>query len=283
VTERLPVSAIVMTKNEELNIEACLRRLQRFDEVFVVDSGSTDRTCELAESLGAQVVQFVWDGKYPKKKQWCLENLPFSHQWVLYLDADEVVSGAFVAEVAELMTYGPSHAGYFARYDYVFLGRTLRRGQDVRKLVLFDRGRGRFMDYPDLDATNMWEVEGHYQPVIDGTVGVLNARIVHADHDSLFHYFDRHNRYSDWEAVVREKGLLGSAETQTDSRAALKRAFDRLPLKAPAAFLDSYVLRRGFVEGRAGFHFAVARGFYYWQVGLKLKERRIAADADTER
>ncbi|MFP3345686.1 hypothetical protein R0J87_24705, partial [Halomonas sp. SIMBA_159] len=78
-----------------------------------------------------------------------------------------------------------------------------------------------------LDAQNMWEVEGHYQPVIDGTTSVLKARMLHADHDSLFHYFDRHNRYSDWEATIRLKGALDTAkEAQLPVRAWLKRAFD---------------------------------------------------------
>ena len=282
-SDHIPVSVVVMTRNEERNIERCLRSAEPFAEVFVVDSGSTDRTAAIATSFGSNVVQFRWNGQYPKKKQWCLEHLPFAHDWVLYLDADEVVYPELAAEIAALVASGPRHAGYFAGYDYVFLGRTLRRGQRVRKLVLFDRRRGRFVDYPDLDATNMWEVEGHYQPAIDGTVGVLDARILHADHDSLFHYFERHNRYSDWEAVVRAKGALGSAEAQPGSRAALKRAFDRLPLKGLAAFVVSYVLQGGFLEGKAGFHFAVARGFYYWQIGVKGKERRLAAHTEAKR
>lgn len=273
--DRIPVSVVVMTKNEERNLPRCLDSVARFDEVFVVDSGSTDATCRIAVERGAHVVQFAWTGGYPKKKQWCLEELPFAHDWVLYLDADEAAPPELASEVAELMESGPPHAGYFVGYDYVFLGRTLRRGQRVRKLVLFDRRRGRFVDYPDLEATNMWEVEGHYQPVIDGAVGALKARALHADHDSLFHYFERHNKYSDWEAVVRANGALRSTEGQQGSRATLKHLFDRMPLKGPVAFLDSYVLQAGFLEGRAGFHFAVARGFYYWQVGVKGRERRL--------
>jgi glycosyltransferase involved in cell wall biosynthesis len=279
-SERIPVAVVVMTKNEERNVERCLRSVTRFAQVFVVDSESTDRTAEIAESLGASVVQFHWDGGYPKKKQWCLEHLPFAHDWVLYLDADEVLPDELAGEIAALLESGPRHAGYFAGYDYVFLGRTLRRGQRVRKLVLFDRSRGRFVDYPDLEAANMWEVEGHYQPLLDGTTGVLRARILHADHDSLYHYFERHNRYSDWEAVVRENGAIGSAEAQPGSRATLKRVFARLPLKGAAAFVDSYLLKGGFTEGRAGFHFALARGFYYWQVGVKSRERELGAQRE---
>ena len=76
-SSRVPVSVVVMTKNEESNLPKCLPSVERFDEVFVVDSRSDDRTQEIARSAGAEVVEFVWNGRYPKKKQWCLENLPF--------------------------------------------------------------------------------------------------------------------------------------------------------------------------------------------------------------
>lgn len=271
--QKIPVSVIVMTKNEERNIAKCLRSVAGFDEVFVVDSASTDKTCEIASAMGASVIPFVWNGKYPKKKQWCLENLPFSHDWVLYVDADEEVLPALTKEIGEIMRHGPVHAGYFVGYDYVFLGRVLRHGHRVYKLVLFDRRHGRFLDYDDLDATNMWEVEGHYQPNISGSTGVLSARMLHDDHDSLYHYFERHNKYSDWEATLRVKNaLVNPKEAQPPLRLFLKRLFNRIPFKGVAAFLHSYLFCLGFLDGRAGYQFAMARAFYYWQVGLKCKE-----------
>jgi len=270
---KIPVSVIVMTKEEERNIAKCLRSVEGFDEVFVVDSDSTDRTCAIAGAMGAKIVRFRWNGAYPKKKQWCLENLPFAHDWVLYVDADEEVSPQLAEEIGGLMGAGPKHAGYFASYNYVFLGRVLKHGHQVYKLVLFDRHEGRFLDYDDLDAANMWEVEGHYQPQIEGGVGVLRNRMLHNDHVSLFHYFERHNRYSDWEAVLRAKGeLVRPEETQPGMRRIMKKVFAALPLKGLAAFLHSFVLMLGFLDGRAGFHFALARAFYYWQIGIKLHE-----------
>jgi glycosyltransferase involved in cell wall biosynthesis len=278
VPERIPVSVVVMTKNEERNLAACLDLLERFDQIFVVDSGSTDATRAIAGAHGATVVDFEWNGRYPKKKQWCLERLPFAHDWVLYVDADERVTPELAEEIAALLSSGtPSHAGYFVALDYVFLGRVLRHGHRVQKLALFDRARGRFLDYPDLAVSNMWEVEGHYQPALDGSAGGLRHRILHEDHDSLFDWFARHNRYSDWEAVLREKdALAGGAEAQPGARRTLKWAFARLPFKGPVSFLYAYILRLGFLDGRAGFQFAVAKAFYYWQVDLKLRELRDA-------
>jgi glycosyltransferase involved in cell wall biosynthesis len=269
----IPVSVVVMTKNEERNIEACLRSLARFDEIFVVDSGSTDATCEIATRFGAIVRQFVWNGGYPKKKQWCLEQLPFSHDWVLYVDADERVTPPLVGEVEELATTGFGCAGYFAKLDYVFCGRVLKHGHRVAKLVLFDRHRGRFVDYDDLGAANMWEVEGHYQPAIDGSVSSLRGRILHHDHESLYHWFERHNRYSDWEAVLLLSGkLVHDREAQPPFRRIGKRLFERLPARGLVSFVHGYILRLGFLDGRAGFQYALARAFYYWQVTLKARE-----------
>jgi len=266
----IPISVIVMTKNEEKNIEKCMRSLKAFDEVFVVDSRSTDRTCEIAKRQGAKIVEFRWNGKYPKKKQWCLENLPFKNDWVLYVDADEELYPETAEEIGAVIEAGQDCAGYFVGYDYAFIGKILKHGHRVYKLVLFERRRGRFLDYDDLDVANMWEVEGHYQPSIDGKTSVLRNRMLHNDHDDLYHYFDRHNKYSDWEAVLRKKNaIINANESQPFGRLLLKRAFQAMPFKAVIAFLYSFVIKGGFLDGRAGFHFALARGFYYWQIGLK--------------
>lgn len=101
--QKIPVSVVVMTKNEERNIAKCLKALVEFDEVFVVDSNSTDATCSIATAMGARVSNFQWDGKYPKKKQWCLEQLPFTHPVVLYVDADEEMTPGLAAEIREVL------------------------------------------------------------------------------------------------------------------------------------------------------------------------------------
>ncbi|NBD23593.1 glycosyltransferase family 2 protein [Paenibacillus glycinis] len=262
-----------MTKNEEKNIAKCIHSVQLFDEVFVVDSGSSDNTAAIAEQLNALVVPFEWNGMYPKKKQWCLENLPFRNDWVLYVDADEEVRPELAEEMMRVFQAGPQAMGYFVGYDYVFMNKVLRRGHQVYKLVLFNRHHGKFLDYDDLGASNMWEVEGHYQPEIAGKAQLLQSKMLHFDHDSIFDYFSRHNRYSDWEATVRIKGLLDNPkESQPYIRVLQKKLFNKLPLKWLTAFLHSYVFKLGFLDGKEGFHFAFARAVYYWQVEIKISE-----------
>jgi glycosyltransferase involved in cell wall biosynthesis len=266
----IPATVIVLTKNEEANLGKCIASAGDFAELFVVDSHSTDRTREIALERDAKIVDFHWDGRYPKKKQWALENLPASHGWVLYLDADEEITPDLAAEIRGLLEGKPRHSGYFVGLDYRFLGRTLRHGQRVHKLILFDRTCGGFEERDDLDAANMWEVEGHYQPRISGSIGRLRSPLVHDDHESLFHYFERHNRYSDWEATLRQKQDAGVHSTQeTQLKAGAKSAFQALPFKSLAFFLYSYIWRRGFLDGRAGYHYALAKAFYYWQIRVK--------------
>ena len=96
----------------------------------------------------------------------------------------------------------------------MFCGKQLNHGHRVYKLVLLPRSRSRFLDYNDLDVANMWEVEGHYQPQVDGPVFLLKHRMAHHDHDGLYHYFDKHNKYSDWEANLRVKGLLNRRKAE---------------------------------------------------------------------
>lgn len=267
------IAVIVLAKNEEHNIQKCLASLTRFSQVFVVDSLSDDGTRELARRAGATLVDFKWNGEYPKKKQWALENVAPNVEWVLYVDADEEVPDDLASEIEDVVSQDGGHAGYFVGLDYVFLGKRLLRGQRMYKLVLFRRSRGRFLARDDLDVSRMWEVEGHYQPQIDGTVGKLRARLVHDDQSSLYEFFARHNRYSDWEAQLARKP---SNQTVTEARLPLrgpaKAVFARIPLRAFLIFLYSFGWKRGFLDGRAGFHFAVAKAFYYWQIGVKRRE-----------
>src|SRR5690606_18106359 len=135
--DKIPLTVIVTTKNEEKKIGRCLASLSAFAKVIVVDSHSIDRTCPIAREHGVQVVSFRWDGKYPKKRQWCLETLALSYDWVFWVDADEVVTPALVKEIREIFAKKPAHAGYFVRGRYVWNGEILEHGMMNNKLCLF--------------------------------------------------------------------------------------------------------------------------------------------------
>ena len=283
VRRSVPVSAIVMTRNEEQNLAACLGSLQELEEVVVVDSGSTDRTCAIADDFGAPVFQFVWNGEYPKKKQWSLENVPFRNDWILYVDADERLTPELLAEIAEVVRKPGRNRAFWVSLDYVFLGKTLKHGVIARKVVLLRRGFAKFPEYDDLNVANMWEVEGHYQPVVTGPIGALRARMLHDDRESLYRFFERHNRYSDWEASVRTRDHGTQRLVRQTARPRAKFVFERLPLRWVWLFCYAFFLKGGFRDGRAGLHFALAKSFYYWQIDAKSIEIRSRTGANEPR
>lgn len=282
--DRIPISVVVMTRNEAANIADCLYGLSGFDQVVVVDSHSEDGTAVIAAAKGAELLSFRWNGRYPKKKQWSLSHPVLRHDWVLFIDADERVTPQLVVELAGLMRTGPAHAAYFIDSRPVWLGRVLRYGTPYRKIALLHRGQARFPVCPDLHVTRMWEVEGHYQPIVDGPVGRLSTPLIHADAKPPASWFDRHNRYSDWEA---ELAHAGAADTLLAGERGWRRLAKRMLAAAPGrpllAFLHAYVWRLGFLDGRAGLHHARSRWFYYWSIDLKrdwLAARDAASQSD---
>lgn len=271
-TQTLPITVLVQTKNEEASIETCLRSLRAFDEIVVVDSNSTDRTQQLAKALGAKIVVFSWNRRYPKKKQWQLDNVETRNDWVLFLDADERPTKALIQELQSLFRVGrPVAAAYDIPLDYVFAGTLLRHGHRVVKRALVNRTLVSFPPVDDLGAPGMGELEGHYQPVVVGTAGRLRSPLLHDDPDPVSTWLERHNRYSDWEAYLRRKPDTRNEVGRLRSRQG--RLFNAAPGKPLLFFAYCYLFRGGFLDGRAGFDYAVGLSFYYWQIGLKLREQ----------
>ena len=124
---KVPLSVIVPVKNEASNLARCLRSIAWADQVFVVDSNSTDATGDIAREHGAEVVQFAFNGRWPKKKNWALENLPFQHPWILILDADEELLPDAEFEI-EAIVSDPTHTvnGYWINRRFMFMGNWLR-------------------------------------------------------------------------------------------------------------------------------------------------------------
>jgi len=140
----LPVTVIVAARNEARNLPRCLESLRNAGEVYVVDSQSTDATVEIAQSYGAHVVQFHYQGGWPKKRQWAMESLPLAYDWIFLVDADEALTPELAGEIQHAIQ-DPDRDGYYIALRMFFLGRELRHsGASFYKLSLFRRGRGRF-------------------------------------------------------------------------------------------------------------------------------------------
>ncbi len=263
----IPVSAVIVTKNEEQRIARCLAALEGFGEIVVVDSNSTDRTYEIAAQAGARVETFTWNGAYPKKRQWCLDHLTLKYDWVFFIDADEVMMPELHDEMADLFSgSAPDCAGYFVQGAYHWRGKLLRHGLRNNKLCLLDRRKIEFPVIDDLDMPGMGEMEGHYQPVLKSEyknefIGRLKNPLVHYACEDREGWLRRHERYADWEVAMNKKRAWPGDVSA--ARAMAKRVFRFIPFRPTAAFLHSYVLKGGVLDGAAGFDFALSRLTYY--------------------
>jgi glycosyltransferase involved in cell wall biosynthesis len=275
---RLPVSVIVPVRNEAHNLPRCLESLKSVGEVYVIDSGSTDETAAIAQSYGAKVVQFHYAGGWPKKRQWAMDTLPLSYEWILLVDADEVLTPDLYREISHAIQE-PAMNGYYIALDMHFLGRRLRHsGANFWKLSLFRKGRGRYECRLEDQDKNMADMEVHEHVVVSGATRRLRSPLLHHNVESLFRYIQKHNEYSNWEARVWLDGGGHDAiqprlrGTQAQRRRWLKRHFLMVPGSPVLFFLYKYIVRLGFLDGVPGLIYCLFQGVQFFHIKAKIYE-----------
>jgi glycosyltransferase involved in cell wall biosynthesis len=267
MTERVPVSILIPIKNEAENLPRCLACVQWADEIFVVDSQSTDNSAQIAERHGAKVVQFEFNGSWPKKKNWALEHLPFKNDWVFILDADEVLPAEAGVEIANAIRNANAIAGYWINRRFFFLGRWLRHSYYPNwNLRLFRHSLGRYEHLTSAE-TKSGDNEVHEHVIVKGPTDRLRCEIDHYAFPSIEVFIEKHNRYSNWEArVTADKFLRGNSEelsaAPVERRRQLKRLSHHLPFRPLMRFLYIYIWQKGFLDGRAGYYFARLHAIY---------------------
>lgn len=285
MSSKIPVSVLIPAKNEQVNLPACLASVAVADEVFVVDSQSTDRSEEIIKSYGANLVQFHFNGRWPKKKNWSLENLPFRNEWVLIVDCDERITPELWSEIAQAIQ-NDEHDGYYLNRRVFFLGKWIRHGGKYPdwNLRLFKHAKGRYENLNTEDIPNTGDNEVHEHVILPGKVGYLKNDMLHEDFRDLFHWLERHNRYSNWEARVYLNILTGKDDSGTiganlfgdavQRKRFLKKVWVHLPFKPFLRFILFYIIQRGFLDGKAGYTYARLLSQYEYQIGVKLYELR---------
>lgn len=321
--EKIAVSVLIPAKNEELNLPACLQSVSRAAEIFVVDSNSSDRSAEIARDYGAKVIQFDFEAEKKrydvaiadysakiahlqqsareklatvekphlrKKKNWSLDTLSFSHEWVLIVDCDERITDDLWADI-EAAIQAPQFDGYYIARRVYFLGTWLRHGGKYPdlNLRLFKHNKGRYEDLGLGYIANTGDNEVHEHVVLrDETgnklpAGVLDHPMDHIDFRNIHQWLDRHNRYSNWEAAFYDKLLNGELSDDIQPNLLIKgpqrTRFLRivwawLPFKPLLRFVLVYLFRLGFLDGRAGYIYARLISQYEYQIGVKLYELR---------
>lgn len=273
MSQKVPITFLFTVKNEELNLPYSLESVCEWaQDVLVLDSGSTDRTKEITEKYGAKFYYHEWLG-YAGQKNWALDNLPITTPWVFIIDADEVITAPLREELTKIVTENTceENAFYVNRY-FVFLDTRIRHcgyypSWNIR---FFRMGKARY---------EQRQVHEHMIP--EGKVGWLKYDMEHYDRRGLFHYIAKHNEYSTLESREMHKLMTGTSDSDAGSfwgPAAERRKWikthiwPRLPARWFWRWFYMYIIRLGFLDGWAGFHFCLFISSYEHQVSLKLKE-----------
>lgn len=277
---KVPVSVLIPIRNEAANLPRCLAAIDWADEIVVVDSHSLDGSVEIAESVGARVVQFDFNGMWPKKKNWALETIAFKHEWVFILDADEVMPPEAAKEFAELISrQGDGKAGFWINRRFMFMGAWLQHAYYPNwNLRLFKHRLGRYERLVQ-GSTQSGDNEVHEHIVVQGPTGRLQCEMDHYAFPSIDVFMEKHNRYSNWEARLEVEGKVASSDDTLQSRAvrlrrALKRFAMHLPFRPTLRFLYVYLAQGGFLDGKRGYYFARLHGIYEFLSVAKAAELR---------
>jgi len=266
------ISALILTKNEEQDLPACLRSLHWCADIHVFDSFSTDRTVEVANTYGAQVHQRVFDG-YAAQRNAALRSIEFRYPWVLILDADERIPQATAGEIqAFVEAAAPDVSAARLRRRDFFLGTWLKHAQISPFYIRLVR-----------PGNVHYEREINEVLKVDGKIADLGEAFDHYPFSKgIAHWLDKHNVYSSMEARLALQSKRGNAPFSVrraffandfnERRFHQKELFYRLPLRPLIKWLYMVVARRAFLDGRAGLTYASLQAIYEYMIILKTRE-----------
>jgi glycosyltransferase involved in cell wall biosynthesis len=281
------LSVLIPVRNDAANLRACLETVAFADEIVVIDSESADETEEISRQVGARVVQFAWDGKFPRKKNWALQNVPWRHDWVLIIDADERITPALEGEIRAAVERTDVDGFYLNRRFWFLDGWINHCGYFPSwNLRLFRRRKGRYERMETLDR-GAGDNEVHEHILLDGRADYLDAPMEHYAFPDIATFVDKHIRYAAWEASVREQFASGAEGRMRASpfgnalerRRWLKRVSLRMPFRPTLRFIYSYFLKQGFRDGHRGWILCRLLAWYEFLITAKMAETKRAKKA----
>ena len=268
---RLPLTVLIIARNEEANLPDCLHSVVGWVEqvLIVLDPRTTDRSREVAEAGGAQVVEHLFEG-FAQQRNWALDSGAVTQPWVFILDADERISPELRRQIAAELTRPDPKAAYSFRSRFIFYGRWMRCWYGSRTCRLFRRGKTRY---------ELREVHEHL--IVDGETGVLSGDLVHNDFKDMDSWIEKHNRYATLEAqeilapptAHHLPGRLFGTALQR-RRFIKSEIWNRLPFRPLWFFVYLYVVRLGVLDGKPGFYFCVMHAVFDGMTQAKVWETR---------
>lgn len=273
-----PISVLIPVKNEAANLAACLASVAWCDDLVVVDSGSTDASREIAQTAGARVIDFKWDGQFPKKKNWALATVPWKNEWVFIIDADERCTPPLEAALRAALD-STQHQGYYVNRRFWFLDGWLNHCgyYPSWNLRFFRHALGRYEKLADSAGAGSGDNEVHEHVELQGSAGYLAGEMEHYAFPDIATWVEKHNRYSNWEAHLQVETQAGrAAGAEIDAGLARKRRLRRLawslPFRPALRFFYHYVWRAGFLDGYRGFVFCRLMAWYEFLSAAKARE-----------
>jgi glycosyltransferase involved in cell wall biosynthesis len=265
------ISIVILTKNEERDINICLMSVQWSDDIHILDSGSTDKTIEIASLYPVQIA-FHPFSSFGKQRNFALDNLSFKYDWIMFLDADEVVTDKFKAAILEsVANVREDVAGFYCCWKMMLENTWLKRSDNFPKwqFRILRKGMAEFTDFG----------HGQKERIIKGRIEYIKEPYLHYGFSKgWYQWIDRHNKYSSQEAEVRLrnrppfKNLFSPHGSVRNP--ALKSWLSRIPGWPILRFIFSYFLKLGFLEGMPGFIYCTNMGYYEFLVKIKMREIR---------
>jgi glycosyltransferase involved in cell wall biosynthesis len=271
----LDLTIAIPVRNEEKNLPGCLEAIGRdfAQKIVIIDSGSTDQTKEISKTYGAELINFSWDGKFPKKRNWYLRNHTPTTKWILFIDADEYLTENFKHELSKEIIVD-NKVGYWLNYTIYFMGKKLKGGYPLKKLALFRTGSCEYEQINEEQWSNL-DMEVHEHPMLEGDVGRIKSKIDHQDFRGVTHYINKHAEYAAWEA---KRFLQTISDQSITSKWTWKQ---RIKYKlvcsvwiGPIYFLGSFVFLGGFKDGTRGLAFAILKMSYFNRFIVKYANKK---------
>ncbi|MVM32527.1 glycosyltransferase [Spirosoma sp. HMF4905] len=263
------ISIIILTKNEENDLPSCLEAIQWTNDIHILDSGSTDKTLQIARTFGANIASNPFES-FGKQRNYALDNLAISYEWILFLDADEIITESCKNEIINAVNQaGEDVAGFYLCWKMMLEGKWLRRCDNFPKwqFRLMRKGRARFTDFG----------HGQKEDQVNGRIDYIKEPYIHYGFSKGWHqWFDKHNRYSSHEAYARltnRPPLKNIFASHTSIRnPALKSWLSRMPGWPILRFIQAYILGIGFLEGIPGLIYCINMAFYEFLIQIKMRE-----------
>ncbi|MDA8086212.1 MAG: glycosyltransferase family 2 protein [Nitrospiraceae bacterium] len=274
----MSIALLIPTLNEEKNLPFALESCKFADDIYILDSGSTDGTREIALNFGAQFFYHAWEG-YARQKNWGLQNLPIGTDWVFILDADEEITAELRKELLSISKGRDArsgNAGFYVNRFFVWRGKEIRHCgyYPSWNLRFFKRGKARYEDR-----------SVHEHMVLDGTAGYCRGEMRHEDRRGRRHLWRKHLRYAQLEAGEMFKAIGGGqanglrpaflGNSLERRRAVKERIWPHLPSRWLFRFTYMYIIKRGFLDGEAGLDLCLFMSRYEKEIARAFRRHKI--------